>query len=122
MLPTDCATYQYSPFLLTYPKKKHMSPPKKKTHVSISECLSSFLQIFLLLDNELIYCQLILLVCFRSSLQVNTNILFSDMRKPKLVAEIAKQLRRFHEVEIPGCREPQLWNDISKFFSRGVLW
>ena len=44
------------------------------------------------------------------------------MRKPKLMVEIAKQLRRFHEVEIPGSREPQLWNDISKFFSRGVLW
>ncbi|KAH6807489.1 Protein kinase superfamily protein [Perilla frutescens var. frutescens] len=44
----------------------------------------------------------------------------SDMRKPKLVAEIAKQLRRFHEVEIPGFREPQLWNDISKFFSRAL--
>ncbi|KAG6401613.1 hypothetical protein SASPL_138477 [Salvia splendens] len=50
---------------------------------------------------------------------VNTD-LFSDMRKPKLMAEIAKQLRRFHEVEIPGSREPQLWNDISKFFSRAL--
>ena len=55
------------------------------------------------------------------SLQVNTNLLFSDMRKPELVVEIAKQLRRFHEVEIPGSKEPQLWNDISKFFSRGNL-
>ncbi|KAG6403868.1 hypothetical protein SASPL_136102 [Salvia splendens] len=44
----------------------------------------------------------------------------SDMRKPKLMVEIAKQLRRFHEVEIPGSREPQLWNDISKFFSRAL--
>ncbi|KAL1566111.1 ethanolamine kinase [Salvia divinorum] len=44
----------------------------------------------------------------------------SDMRKPELVAEIAKQLRRFHEVEIPGSKEPQLWNDISKFFSRAL--
>ncbi|CAA0813455.1 Probable ethanolamine kinase [Striga hermonthica] len=42
----------------------------------------------------------------------------SDMRQPKLVAEIAKQLRKFHEVEIPGSREPQLWNDIFKFFDR----
>ncbi|KAH6833645.1 Protein kinase superfamily protein [Perilla frutescens var. hirtella] len=43
-----------------------------------------------------------------------------DMRKPKLVAEIAKQLRRFHEVEIPFSREPQLWNDITKFFTRAL--
>ncbi|KAL6558358.1 hypothetical protein OROMI_018708 [Orobanche minor] len=41
-----------------------------------------------------------------------------DMRHPKLVAEIAKQLQKFHEVEIPGPREPQLWNDIFKFFDR----
>ncbi|XVE71431.1 hypothetical protein DITRI_Ditri10aG0149500 [Diplodiscus trichospermus] len=40
----------------------------------------------------------------------------SDMRKPKLVVEIAKQLRRFHKVEVPGSKEPQLWVDIFKFF------
>ena len=43
----------------------------------------------------------------------------ADMRKPKLAAEIARQLRKFHEVEIPGSKEPQLWNDISKFFEKG---
>ncbi|KAL6974242.1 ethanolamine kinase [Sarracenia purpurea var. burkii] len=42
----------------------------------------------------------------------------SDMRKPKLIAEIAKELRRFHHVEIPGSKEPQLWNDIFKFFQK----
>ncbi|OMP09136.1 hypothetical protein COLO4_05782 [Corchorus olitorius] len=42
----------------------------------------------------------------------------SDMRKPKLAAEIAKQLRRFHQVEIPGSKEPQLWVDICKFFEK----
>ncbi|XP_022730655.1 probable ethanolamine kinase isoform X2 [Durio zibethinus] len=42
----------------------------------------------------------------------------SDMRKPKLAAEIAKQLRRFHQVEIPGSKEPQLWVDIFKFFEK----
>lgn len=41
-----------------------------------------------------------------------------DMRKPKLVAEIAKQLHKFHQVEIPGSKEPQLWNDIFKFFEK----
>ncbi|KAJ9548583.1 hypothetical protein OSB04_021126 [Centaurea solstitialis] len=41
-----------------------------------------------------------------------------DLRKPKLAAEIAKQLSRFHQVEIPGSKEPQLWNDIFKFFER----
>ncbi|XP_077240832.1 protein kinase superfamily protein isoform X1 [Tasmannia lanceolata] len=42
----------------------------------------------------------------------------SDMSKPKLAAEIARQLRKFHEVEIPGSREPELWNDIFKFLER----
>ncbi|MBA0853098.1 hypothetical protein Goshw_013426 [Gossypium schwendimanii] len=41
-----------------------------------------------------------------------------DMRKPKLAAEIAKQLRRFHQVEIPGLKEPQLWVDMFKFFEK----
>ncbi|CAI9261996.1 unnamed protein product [Lactuca saligna] len=41
-----------------------------------------------------------------------------DLRKPKLAAEIAKQLSRFHQVDIPGSKEPQLWIDISKFFER----
>ncbi|KAL4654032.1 hypothetical protein ACB092_01G348900 [Castanea dentata] len=45
----------------------------------------------------------------------------SDMRKPKLAAEIAKQLRKFHKVEIPGSKEPQLWNDISKFFEKASV-
>ncbi|XP_058074487.1 probable ethanolamine kinase isoform X1 [Magnolia sinica] len=39
----------------------------------------------------------------------------SDMTKPKLAAEIARQLCKFHQVEIPGSKEPQLWNDIFKF-------
>ncbi|XP_057500655.1 probable ethanolamine kinase [Actinidia eriantha] len=42
----------------------------------------------------------------------------SDMSQPKLAAEIAKQLRRFHQVEIPGSKEPQLWKDILKFFQK----
>ncbi|KAK9268530.1 hypothetical protein L1049_000283 [Liquidambar formosana] len=42
----------------------------------------------------------------------------SDMRKPKLAAEIAKQLHKFHLVEIPGSKEPQLWKDIFKFFEK----
>ncbi|KAM7263209.1 hypothetical protein ACFE04_000892 [Oxalis oulophora] len=42
----------------------------------------------------------------------------ADMRSPKLAAEIAKQLRRFHEVEIPGSKEPQLWVDIFKFYDK----
>ncbi|KAI9192650.1 hypothetical protein LWI28_026007 [Acer negundo] len=42
----------------------------------------------------------------------------SDMRNSKLAAEIAKQLHKFHQVEIPGSKEPQLWNDISKFYEK----
>ncbi|KAF3637131.1 hypothetical protein FXO37_25080 [Capsicum annuum] len=39
-----------------------------------------------------------------------------NMKTPKLAAEIAKQLRKFHQVEIPGSKEPQVWNDVLKFF------
>ncbi|XP_004245179.1 probable ethanolamine kinase [Solanum lycopersicum] len=39
-----------------------------------------------------------------------------DMSNPKLAAEIAKQLRKFHQVEIPGSKEPQVWNDVLKFY------
>ena len=46
----------------------------------------------------------------------------ADMRKPKLSAEIAKQLRKFHEVVIPGSKEPQLWHDIFKFFEKGFFF
>ncbi|XP_022926290.1 probable ethanolamine kinase isoform X1 [Cucurbita moschata] len=42
----------------------------------------------------------------------------SDMRKPKLAAEIAKQLNKFHKVYIPGSKEPQLWNEILKFYEK----
>ncbi|KAJ3677046.1 hypothetical protein LUZ60_002770 [Juncus effusus] len=42
----------------------------------------------------------------------------SDMRNPKIASEIAKELSRFHQVEIPGIREPQLWNDISRFLKK----
>lgn len=41
------------------------------------------------------------------------------MKNPKLAAEIAKQLRKFHQVEIPGSKEPQVWNDVLKFFKKG---
>lgn len=41
------------------------------------------------------------------------------MKMPKLAAEVAKQLNKFHQVEIPGSKEPQLWIDISKFFEKG---
>ncbi|RZC08659.1 putative ethanolamine kinase isoform C [Glycine soja] len=45
----------------------------------------------------------------------------SDMREPKLAAKIAKQLQRFHHVEIPGSKEPQLWNDVWKFFEKASV-
>lgn len=41
-----------------------------------------------------------------------------DMRNPKLVTEIAKQLRKFHQVEVPGSKEPQLWIDMDKYFKK----
>ncbi|XP_072982442.1 probable ethanolamine kinase [Typha latifolia] len=44
----------------------------------------------------------------------------SDMSNPKIAAEIAKELHRFHQVDIPGSKEPQLWNDIFKFFRKAA--
>jgi ethanolamine kinase len=41
------------------------------------------------------------------------------MREPGIAAEIAKQLRRFHQLDIPGSKEPQLWNDVFKFLKKG---
>ncbi|XP_003578170.1 probable ethanolamine kinase [Brachypodium distachyon] len=42
----------------------------------------------------------------------------SDMKEPRIAAEIAKQLQKFHQVDIPGSKEPQLWNDIFKFLKK----
>ena len=56
------------------------------------------------------------------SLEINMLILiifFPDMREPRIAAEIAKELHRFHQVDIPGSKEPQLWNDIFKFLKKG---
>ncbi|PKA47070.1 ethanolamine kinase [Apostasia shenzhenica] len=41
-----------------------------------------------------------------------------DMWKPRIAAEIARQLREFHQVDVPGSREPQLWNDSFKFLKK----
>jgi ethanolamine kinase len=45
----------------------------------------------------------------------------SDMKEPRIAAEIAKEIRRFHQVDIPGSKEPQLWDDIFKFMKKGTL-
>ncbi|KAH9330389.1 hypothetical protein KI387_002497, partial [Taxus chinensis] len=42
----------------------------------------------------------------------------TDMSKPKHAAEIARQLRKFHETEVPGPKDPQLWPDIFKFLDK----
>ncbi|KAI4376657.1 hypothetical protein MLD38_014395 [Melastoma candidum] len=42
----------------------------------------------------------------------------ADMKQPKVAAEIAKELHRFHQVDIPGSKEPQLWNDMFKFYEK----
>ena len=45
--------------------------------------------------------------------------LCSDMKEPRIAAEIAKQLHKFHQLDIPGSKEPQLWNDVFKFLKKG---
>ncbi|KAH7546416.1 hypothetical protein FEM48_Zijuj01G0198600 [Ziziphus jujuba var. spinosa] len=44
-----------------------------------------------------------------------------DMRKPKLAAEIAKELRKFHEVDVPISKEPQLWIDMFNFYEKASV-
>ena len=44
------------------------------------------------------------------------------MSRPKMAAEIAKQLKNFHQVDVPGSKEPQLWTDIFKFFESGIFF
>ncbi|XP_062199169.1 probable ethanolamine kinase [Phragmites australis] len=45
----------------------------------------------------------------------------ADMREPRIAAEIAKELYKFHQVNIPGSKEPQLWNDIFKFLKKASV-
>uniref|UniRef100_A0A0E0IKA3 ethanolamine kinase n=1 Tax=Oryza nivara TaxID=4536 RepID=A0A0E0IKA3_ORYNI len=45
----------------------------------------------------------------------------SDMKEPRIAAEIAKEIRRFHQVDIPGSKEPQLWDDIFKFMKKASI-
>ena len=55
-------------------------------------------------------------------LKIATKVLFflcSDMREPRIASEIAKQLHKFHQLDIPGSKEPQLWNDVFKFLKKG---
>jgi len=46
-------------------------------------------------------------------------LLWADMREPKIAAQIARELGKFHKVDIPGSKEPQLWVDILKFYEKG---
>lgn len=43
-----------------------------------------------------------------------------DMGKPELAKLIAVEVRRLHGLEIPGSKEPQLWQDIYKFSDKGI--
>jgi ethanolamine kinase len=42
------------------------------------------------------------------------------MKEPKIAAKIAKELMKFHQVDIPGSKEPELWNDMFKFLKKGT--
>jgi ethanolamine kinase len=45
----------------------------------------------------------------------------SDMKEPRIAAKIAKELQKFHQVDIPGSKEPELWNDIFKFLKKASV-
>ena len=45
----------------------------------------------------------------------------ADMGKPELAKLTAVEVRRLHELEIPGSQEPLLWQDIYKFIDKGIL-
>ncbi|XP_022143237.1 probable ethanolamine kinase [Momordica charantia] len=42
----------------------------------------------------------------------------ADFKNEKIAGEIAKQLNKFHQVNVRGPKEPQLWNDIFKFYEK----
>lgn len=42
----------------------------------------------------------------------------SEMTTPRLAALIAKEVRRLHEVNIPGSKNAQLWTDLSKLLDK----
>ncbi|KAG0553683.1 hypothetical protein M758_12G030800 [Ceratodon purpureus] len=42
-----------------------------------------------------------------------------EMAKPEMAKLIAMEVRRLHELEVPGSKEPQLWHDLYKFIDRG---
>ena len=49
------------------------------------------------------------------------NLLWlADLAKPELAVLIAAEVRRLHDLEIPGPKDPQLWVDIHKFIEKGV--
>ncbi|KAG0553684.1 hypothetical protein M758_12G030800 [Ceratodon purpureus] len=41
-----------------------------------------------------------------------------EMAKPEMAKLIAMEVRRLHELEVPGSKEPQLWHDLYKFIDR----
>uniref|UniRef100_M8BBE4 ethanolamine kinase n=1 Tax=Aegilops tauschii TaxID=37682 RepID=M8BBE4_AEGTA len=49
------------------------------------------------------------------------NASANNMKEPRIAAEIAKQLQKFHQVDIPGSKEPQLWNDVFKFLKKASV-
>ena len=57
--------------------------------------------------------------CFCKQIYWSSLFCFLDMRDPKIAAEIAKELRKFHQVDIPGSKKPQLWNYLFKFLKKG---
>lgn len=42
----------------------------------------------------------------------------NEMSSPRMAAHIAKEVRRLHEVDVPGSKDPELWTDISKFLDK----
>ena len=46
---------------------------------------------------------------------------FAEMCNPRLAALIAKELRRLHEMDVPGSKDAQLWSDLSKLLDKGRL-
>lgn len=45
----------------------------------------------------------------------------SDISRPEIAAKISKQLHKFHQVEVPGSREPQLWSDVFRFLEKASV-
>lgn len=77
--------------------------------------------ISLSISYVLVYIKHISYKPYNNKYYVNSLPGLADFKNEKIAGEIAKQLNKFHQVNVRGPKEPQLWNDIFKFYEKGYF-